>query len=58
MSGFRGVYPMKGKWQAKGKQGGRIYHLGTYDTPEEAAQVSHLWRLDHLPGYTGRNIAA
>jgi hypothetical protein len=58
VSGFRGVYPMKGKWQARGKQDGRQYHLGTYSTLEEAAQVAHLWRMENLPGYTGRDIAA
>lgn len=58
VSGFRGVYPMKGKWQARGKQAGRQYNLGTYQTPEEAAQVAHLWRLENLPGYIGRDIAA
>ena len=57
-SGYRGVYPMRDKWQARVKQGGRIHHLGTDDTPEEAAQVAHLWRLENLPGYTGRDIAA
>lgn len=25
ISGFRGVYPMKGKWQAKAKRAGRLY---------------------------------
>jgi hypothetical protein len=40
------------------KVGGRIYYLGTYDTPEKAARIAHLWRLANLPSYTGRNIAA
>jgi hypothetical protein len=57
-SGFRGVYPMKGKWQARGKRGGRQYYLGTYGNPEEAALVAHLWRLENLPGYIGRDTAA
>jgi HNH endonuclease len=57
-NGFRGVYPDKGKLAAAAKVGGRKRHLGTYDTPEEAAQVAHLWRLENLPGYTGRDIAA
>jgi hypothetical protein len=49
---------MRGRWQARAKRDGRLYHLGTYGTPEEAAQVAHLWRLENLPGYTGRDIAA
>jgi hypothetical protein len=53
VSGFRGVYPMKGKWQAKGKRAGQVHHLGTYATPEEAAKVAHLWRLENLPGLHG-----
>lgn len=57
-SGHRGVYPMREKWQARAKLGGRVHYLGTYATPEEAAQVAHLWRLENMPGYTGRGIAA
>ena len=52
------MHANKGRWAAAGKVGGRIYHVGTYDTPEEAAQVMHLWRLENLAGYTDRNIAA
>jgi len=40
-------------WAARAKYKGRLYNLGTYDTPEEAAQVSHEWRLINLPGYAG-----
>jgi len=50
MSGFRGVYRSGGKWSAAGKVGGRIHYLGMYNTPEEAAQIAHLWRLENLPG--------
>jgi hypothetical protein len=57
-SGFRGVYPMRDKWQARAKKSGRFYHLGTFDTPEQAAVAAHLWRLENLRGYTGRDIAA
>jgi hypothetical protein len=57
-SGHRGVYPNNSRWAARGKSRGRIYILGMYDTPEEAAVVAHLWRLENLPGYTGREIAA
>jgi hypothetical protein len=55
-SGYRGVHPMRSKWQARGKLGGQEFHLGTYSTPEEAARVAHEWRLVNLPGYTGRDI--
>lgn len=55
-SGYRGVYPNKDRWMARGKFGGHLIHLGTYDTPEEAARVAHEWRLANLPGYTGRDI--
>jgi hypothetical protein len=51
ISKFRGVYPNHGRWMARGKLAGKIYYLGTYDTPEEAAEVSHAWRVAHLPGY-------
>lgn len=57
-SGYRGVYKVRSKWHARGKSAGRAYHLGSYDTPEEAAQVAHEWRLKNLPGYVGRDIAA
>jgi hypothetical protein len=55
-SGYRGVYPMRGKWQARGKFRGQVTHLGTYVSPEEAGRVAHEWRLANLPGYTGRDI--
>lgn len=51
ISGYRGVYPMRDKWQAKGKFDGKQYYLGTFATAEEAAQVAHDWRIDRLPGY-------
>lgn len=53
-SGFRGVYPNKSRWIARCKQNGRIINLGTYDTAEEAATVSGVWRMQHLAGFTGR----
>lgn len=52
VSGFRGVYPQRsGRWQAKAKYKGVVYYLGTYDTPEEAAQVSQDWRSVNMLGY-------
>jgi hypothetical protein len=56
-SGFRGVYPCRGRWQAAGKRDGRKVHLGTYDEPEIAAAVAHAWRVDNLPGYVDRPAA-
>ena len=39
-SGFRHVYPMGKRWQAKEMlPGGRSRSLGTFDTPEEAHQA-------------------
>lgn len=39
-SGFKGVYPTKSKkWAAKIRQGNKLLHLGTFDTPEEAAEI-------------------
>lgn len=55
-SGHRGVYPNRKGWIARGKLGGRLYNLGTYTDVEEAARVAHEWRLENLPGYTGRDI--
>ena len=58
-SGYRGVYPTRqGKWQARVKFGGHLRTLGTFTDIREAARVSHEWRLENLPGYTGRDIAA
>jgi hypothetical protein len=39
-SGFKGVYQTKSrKWVAKIKHGDKLLHLGTFDTPEEAAKI-------------------
>lgn len=34
-TGFKGVKPLNGRWQARIGTGGK-HHLGTFDTPEEA----------------------
>lgn len=57
ISGYRGVYPNGGRWIARGKKNGEVHNLGTYDTPEEAAEVARAWRLAHLPGYVDRQGA-
>lgn len=52
-TGFRGVgRNADGKFTARAKLNGRQVHLGTYDTAEQAAEVSHEWRLANLPGYS------
>lgn len=52
-SGFRGVgRNADGKFTARAKLNGQQIHLGTYDTAEQAAEVSHEWRMVHLPGYS------
>jgi|SRR5688572_8503637 len=51
-SGYRGVYPNKKRWAAAGKKDGRKVHLGTFDTPEEAAVIAREWRLVNLAGCT------
>jgi hypothetical protein len=53
-SGYRGVYPNKDRWAAAAKKNGKKIHIGTYDTPQEAARVSQEWRQANLPGYVER----
>lgn len=50
-SGYRGVYRMRNRWQAKAQKDGKLMHLGTFDTREAAAAVSDAWRKANLPGY-------
>jgi hypothetical protein len=52
-SGYRGVARSGKRFTAYGKAQGIVTHLGTYDTPEQAAEVAHMWRVQNLPGYTG-----
>jgi hypothetical protein len=39
VSGYRGVSPNGKRWKAQISIDGRIRHLGSYDTPEDAAAV-------------------
>lgn len=52
-SGYRGVYPMRGKWQAKIKVEGISYCLGTFATKEEAALIADAKRRELMPDYAG-----
>ncbi len=38
-SGYRGVYSVRGKWDARLKRKGVTVSLGSFDTPEEAAKA-------------------
>lgn len=52
-TGYRGVMTMKTAWgmkyQARITVGGQRYFLGTYDTPEAAAQAAGEARARHAP---------
>jgi hypothetical protein len=39
-SGYRGVYPAKGKWSAMVKHNGKIYRSGKHLTPESANEAA------------------
>jgi hypothetical protein len=45
-SGFRGVWPRKGKWQSAIKFGGVKRHLGTFLTRESAAEAYRIAALE------------
>jgi hypothetical protein len=57
-SGYRGVYPMRSKWQARAKQAAGSIISAPMTPLSKPLGVAHLWRLENLPGYTGRDIAA
>lgn len=46
-SRYMGVYrhTQTGRWVATGSIGGKSKYLGCFSTPEEAAEVSRLWRI-------------
>ena len=50
-SGYRGVswYKRIGKWRAKVCVNKKHYHLGYYDSKEEAAEVAKEFRREHMP---------
>lgn len=43
------AYPCKGRWQARVKLAGKIHHLGTYDSADQARAVSAAFRLKYMP---------
>jgi AP2 domain-containing protein/HNH endonuclease len=58
-SGYRGVHQRKssGRWVAQVHVGGKRVTLGTFDTPEEAAQVAADYRREHMP-FSHETLAA
>lgn len=54
-STHRGVYlhRMAKRWVAQAWLAGTNYHLGTFESEDEAAAVVRTWRLEHMPHATG-----
>lgn len=50
-SRHRGVYfcSTTGRWRAVAKLAGRSYHLGRFDSEEDAAYVAAEWRRQNMP---------
>ena len=48
-SGYIGVRRMGKRWQARARVSGTLHHLGTFDTPEDAAIARDEWWRTNLP---------
>jgi len=55
-SGFKGVTPHRNKWSAKLKYKGRVYRLGDYDDPVEAARARDRMAVKLLGEYAWLNL--
>ncbi|UCD53145.1 MAG: HNH endonuclease [Phycisphaerales bacterium] len=55
-SRFKGVYPKDGKWYARIKYRGQIYHLGTFDDDVEAAKARDRKALELYGQYAWLNF--
>jgi hypothetical protein len=58
-SGFKGISPKCGRWQAQLQlPGGRNVHIGTFDTPEEAARAYDTAARKHFGEFAWLNFPA
>lgn len=51
-SGIRGVVYVKSRakpWSARATLGRKVFYVGSYATPEQAAEAISAWRLTHMP---------
>lgn len=56
-TGYRGVQRQKnGKFAARVKKDKVIYHLGFFETVQDAAKVVKQWREKHHPGVTAYTV--
>ena len=55
-SKFKGVYPKGDRWQARITMDRKTHYFGTFDTPEEAAQVVDEWARVIDPTYSQFNF--
>lgn len=55
VSRYLGVCRNGSGWRATATLNKRTFHLGTFQTEEEAALVSHNWRMENHPFYVPRN---
>ena len=57
-SGYKGVWRNKKRWAASITYEGKQYHLGTYDTPEEAAQAYDAGAREYHGEFAALNFPA
>ncbi|QPR39552.1 AP2 domain-containing protein [Brevibacterium casei CIP 102111] len=56
LSGYRGVSKNGRGWSATVGKGGKKYHLGTFNSPQEAAEVAAKKRLELFGEFAGGSL--